>query len=100
MSAKSVLHLEIREADGTVSRGDRIIDLTDTEYAVLILLVKNHRQIFSAERLYEAVWGEPYYYGANNTVMVHIRNLRRKIERDPKNPELIRTVWGRGYRCD
>lgn len=43
---------------------------------------------------------EPYYYGANNTVMVHIRNLRRKIEKDPKNPELIKTVWGRGYRCD
>ena len=43
---------------------------------------------------------EPYYYGANNTVMVHMRNLRRKIEQEPKNPELIKTVWGRGYRCD
>lgn len=76
------------------------VDLTDTEYEVLHLLAKNRRQIFSAERLYEAVWQEPYYYGANNTVMVHIRNLRRKIEKDPKNPKLIKTVWGRGYRCD
>lgn len=92
--------LEINETAGTVARGEAVIDLTDTEYAVLLLLVKNRHQIFSAERLYEAVWGEPYYYGANNTVMVHIRNLRRKIETDPGKPELIRTVWGRGYRCD
>lgn len=92
--------LEINETSETVTRDGRPVDLTDTEYEVLHLLVKNRRQIFSAERLYEAVWQEPYYYGANNTVMVHIRNLRRKIEKDPKNPELIKTVWGRGYRCD
>lgn len=74
--------------------------LTDTEYAILVLLIQNRRQLFSAERLYESVWNEPYYYGANNTVMVHIRNLRHKIEKNPKNPTLIKTVWGRGYRCD
>ena len=93
-------NLEIDEMSETVTRNGIQVDLTDTEYEVLHLLVKNRRQIFSAERLYEAVWQEPYYYGANNTVMVHIRNLRRKIEKDPKNPELIKTVWGRGYRCD
>lgn len=92
--------LEINEDTQTVMRCGRTVDLTDTEYEVLHLLVKNRHQIFSAERLYESVWQEPYYYGANNTVMVHIRNLRRKIESDPKNPELIKTVWGRGYRCD
>lgn len=43
---------------------------------------------------------EPYYYGANNTVMVHIRNLRKKIEEDPQNPKRIRTIWGKGYRFD
>ena len=74
--------------------------LTDTEYAVLLLLAKNRPQVFSASRLYETVWQEPYYYGANNTVMVHIRNLRRKIEEDAKNPKLIKTIWGRGYYCD
>lgn len=78
----------------------KVIELTDTEYALLHLLVTNRRQIFSAEHLYESVWQETYYYGANNTVMVHMRNLRRKIERDPKNPTIIKTVWGRGYRCD
>lgn len=100
---KSVLlyhDLEIDEVKETVTRSGRVIDLTDTEYALLHLLVKNRRQIFSAEHLYESVWGEPYYYGANNTVMVHIRNLRRKIETNPGEPVMIRTVWGRGDRCD
>lgn len=73
------------------------VELTTTEYEMLKLLAKNRHQIFSAQRLYEAVWNEPYYYGANNTVMVHIRNLRQKIEKDPKNPVLIRTAWGKGY---
>lgn len=93
-------HLTIYEArEEVVSDGLPLI-LTDTEYAMLLILVKHRRQIFSAQRLYESVWNEPYYYGANNTVMVHIRNLRLKIEKDPKNPTLIKTVWGKGYRCD
>ena len=77
----------------------RQIELTTTEYEMLKLFAENRRQIFSAQQLYEAVWKEPYYYGANNTVMVHIRNLRRKIEKDPQNPVLIQTAWGRGYHC-
>lgn len=93
-------HLEIDESKEQVTSAGTLLDLTDTEYAILLLLVKNRHQIFSAERLYEAIWNEPYYYGANNTLMVHIRNLRRKIEEDPKNPSLIKTVWGKGYRCD
>lgn len=93
-------HLEIDEQKEEVHSDGILLELTDTEYAVLLLLIKNRRQIFSAQRLYEAVWNEPYYYGANNTVMVHIRNLRLKIEKDPKNPVLIKTVWGKGYRCD
>lgn len=93
-------HLRIDEAKGEVCANDVPLELTGTEYAVLLLLIKNRRQIFSAVRLYEAVWDEPYYYGANNTVTVHIRNLRLKIEKDPKNPVLIKTVWGKGYCCD
>lgn len=93
-------HLKISEEKEQVFADGKLLTLTGTEYAMLLLLIKNRRQIFSAQRLYEAVWDEPYYYGANNTVMVHIRNLRRKIEKDPKNPVLIKTVWGRGYRCD
>lgn len=93
-------HLTIYESrEEVISDGSPLI-LTDTEYAMLLILIKHRRQIFSAQRLYESVWNEPYYYGANNTVMVHIRNLRLKIEKDPKNPMLIKTVWGKGYRCD
>lgn len=93
-------HLEIDEESAEVLLDGKAVELTDTEFAMLLLLVKNRRQTFSAQRLYEAVWEEPYYYGANNTVMVHIRNLRRKIEPDPSNPTVIKTVWGKGYRCD
>lgn len=93
-------HLEINEEKEQVLAEGKPLILTGTEYAMLLLLIKNQKQIFSAQRLYESIWDEPYYYGANNTVMVHIRNLRRKIEKDPKNPVLIKTVWGRGYRCD
>jgi len=102
MSPKSICfrHLEINEEKEQVFSGGKLLTLTGTEYAMLLLLIKNQKQVFSAQRLYEAVWDEPYYYGASNTVMVHIRNLRRKIEKDPKNPVLIKTIWGRGYRCD
>ncbi len=93
-------HLEIDENQEVVRIDGKVLELTYTEYAMLLLLIKNRRQIFSTQRLYEAVWGEPYYYGANNTVTVHIRNLRLKIEKDPKNPAIIKTVWGKGYRCD
>ena len=93
-------HLEIDETAETVFSGDRQLDLTNTEFSMLLLLAKHRGQIFSAEHLYESVWKEPYYYGANNTVMVHIRNLRKKIEPDPQNPTLIKTVWGKGYRCE
>ncbi len=93
-------HLIIDEAKEEVTSNGTLLVLTDTEYAMLLLLVKHRRQIFSAQHLYESVWNEPYYYGANNTVMVHIRNLRLKVEKDPKNPTLIKTIWGKGYRCD
>lgn len=92
--------LKIDESVGQVTKNGISIELTDTEYRILLLFLKNRGQIFSAERLYEAIWEEPYYYGANNTVMVHIRNLRKKIEDDANKPGVIKTVWGKGYRCD
>lgn len=92
--------VEVCEESGRVWRGGREISLTDTEFAILCLFLKNRKQIFSVERVYETIWQESYYYGAANIVMVHIRNLRAKIEEDPHKPEIIRTVWGRGYRCD
>ena len=85
---------------GTVWKNGKEISLTDTEFSILCTLMKHRKQIFSVEHLYEAVWEETYYYGAANIVMVHIRNLRSKIEDDPGKPRIIRTIWGRGYRCD
>lgn len=93
-------NIEIREEDRKIYVDGKPVELTETEYELLVLMMKNEKQIFSAQHLYEAVWKEPYYYGANNTVMVHIRNLRKKIEEDPQNPKRIRTIWGKGYRFD
>lgn len=79
---------------------DNEIKLTDIEYNILLLLAQNRRKIFSAQNLYESVWNEPYFYTANNTIMVHIRKLRTKLEKEPQNPKYIKTVWGRGYRIE
>lgn len=84
----------------TVTKNGRTLSLTDLEYGILLLLVQHRGQIFSASHLFEAVWQEPYYYGANNVVTVHIRNLRRKIEDNPSDPQIVRTIWGKGYCCD
>ena len=92
--------LTLDERTQEVTKNGVPVELTDTEYSILLLLLTHPGQIFSTEHLYESIWNEPYYYGANNVIMVHIRNLRRKIEDDLKNPTLIKTVWGRGYRCD
>ena len=73
------------------------IALTDFEFSVLLLLAQHRGTIFSAREIYEAVWDEPFLEQSANTVMVHIRNLRRKLGDNPQNPRYIRTVWGRGY---
>ena len=80
-----------------VWRNDREIDLTDTEWRILRLLVQNKGKIFSMENLYESVWGETYFPSSANTVMVHIRRLREKLERTPAEPEYILTNLGVGY---
>jgi DNA-binding response OmpR family regulator len=74
--------------------------LTDMEYNILKLLILNRKKIFSTQEIYEAVWEKEYLYGDNNTVMVHIRRLRTKIEKDTQNPKYIKTVWGRGYTIE
>lgn len=76
------------------------INLSDIEYRILLLLMQNPKRIFSAQNLYESIWSEPYFYSCNATVMVHIRNLRKKVEKDPQSPVAITTVWGKGYRFD
>lgn len=76
------------------------VSLTDTEYAILEHLLKHRGQTVTAAELYEAVWGEKFLSGSGNTVMVHVLNLRRKVEAEPSTPRLIRTVWGKGYQID
>lgn len=95
-----VRHVSVDPADHTVLVHGQPVALTDTEYALLLLLLRHPGQIFSPAAVYEQVWGEPFYAGANNTVMVHIRNLRKKIEEDPKHPVILKTVWGKGYCCE
>ena len=75
----------------------RRVELTEIEFKMLLLMVQNRGRVYSAQTLYEQIWGEPYFYTANNTVMVHIRNLRKKLERDPQSPQYIQTAWGKGY---
>lgn len=74
------------------------VKLSDIEYNILRIMMQNEGKIFSTKNIYESVWNEPYFYVSNNTVMVHIRNLRTKIEKNPQNPEYIHTVWGKGYK--
>lgn len=62
--------------------------------------VEKQKKVFSSENLYETIWDEQYFYTANNTIMVHIRNLRKKLEKDQKNPQYIKTAWGKGYYID
>ena len=99
-SALSIEGLEIDLAGRTVKRGDREITLTDTEFSILEHLLKNRGKTVTAADMYEAVWGERFLSGSGNTVMVHVLNLRRKIEENPSNPRVIRTVWGKGYQID
>lgn len=84
----------------TLTRGNSVINLTDIEYQILELLLTHLKKVFSAENIYESIWREPYFYQANNTIMVHIRNLRQKIEENPREPQYIKTAWGKGYYID
>ena len=77
---------------------DKEISLTETEYRILLMLMRQPKHVFSAQELYEAVWHETYFHNSGGTVMVHISKLRTKIESDPQHPVWILTVWGKGYR--
>lgn len=90
--------IRINEGFNEVLVNGENVEFSEIEYNILLLMMKYPGKIFSAQNLYESVWNEPYFYNCNSTVMVHIRRLRVKIEKDPKNPKLILTVWGKGYR--
>ena len=75
------------------------VRLTATEYKIVELLMKNAGRVFSAEEIYSRVWNEEAF-GVENTVMVHIRRIREKIEINPKEPKYLKVVWGIGYKIE
>lgn len=95
-----VIHnLVINKAAHTVKKEDRTISLTPIEFDILYLLASNQGRVFSTDEIFEKVWNEKVYE-VNNTVMVHIRRLREKIEDEPKTPRMLKTVWGVGYKIE
>lgn len=79
---------------------EKEISLTPTEFVLLQVLVENRGKVVSAEELFHAVWKEEYYNKGNNTVSVHIRHIREKLNDTADKPRYIRTVWGVGYKVD
>ena len=79
--------------------GDKEIKLTPTEFDILVLLAKNKGKVFSIANIYESVWNQEFLE-SDNTVMVHIRKIREKIEENPRKPKFIKTVWGVGYKIE
>lgn len=82
-----------------VKVGNRSINLTKREFEILELLCKNKGIVFSTRKIYESVWNEEFC-DSFNTVMVHIRKIREKIEKNPRKPKYIKTVWGVGYKVE
>lgn len=97
---EALKRLVLCEEKGYVLRDGEVIPLTNKEIEILRFFLDNPGRIIDARMLYEAVWKDKYLPSSTNTVMVHILNLRKKLERDYTNPTLIRTVWGKGYQLD
>ena len=76
-----------------------IVKLTPIEYRIILLLVKNQGRVFSTNQIYESIWEEEAI-AADNTVAVHIRHIREKIEINPKEPRYLKVVWGLGYKVE
>lgn len=99
-AALAIENLEVDFAARTVVSNGQPVSLTDTEFSILEHLLRNRGTTVTAPELYEGVWKEKFLPGSGNTVMVHVLNLRRKIEENPSSPKIIRTVWGKGYQID
>ncbi|MDY6232355.1 response regulator transcription factor [Peptostreptococcus porci] len=80
-------------------RGERV-ELTEMEYKILLLMAHYPKKVFSIQNIYESTWDESFFSSSANTVMVHIRNIRSKIEEDNKKPKILTTVWGKGYKLE
>lgn len=91
--------LTINDENKEVTVDGDLIKLTPIEYNILLLLVKNAGKVFSINQIYESIWNEEAI-GADNTVAVHIRHIREKIEINPKEPRYLKVVWGIGYKIE
>ncbi|WP_026678922.1 response regulator transcription factor [Fictibacillus gelatini] len=91
--------MKINVSTHEVTVADRKVKLTPREFSILELLARNRGIVFSADQIYERVWGEPPFQ-SDNTVMVHIRKIREKVEEYPRMPRYIKTVWGVGYKIE
>ncbi len=91
--------LVINTATREVFVDDKFVRLTPREFEILKVLATNIGRVLSTEQIYEKVWDEPFF-NSDNTVAVHIRNIREKIEINPKDPKYIKLVWGVGYKID
>lgn len=91
--------LTLNKSTKTVTVDGCEVRLTATEYKILELLMENKGRVFSIEEIYERVWKEPYLNG-ENTVAVHVRRIREKIEINPKDPKYLKVVWGIGYKME
>ncbi|MGZ0051601.1 response regulator transcription factor [Brevibacillus gelatini] len=91
--------LTLNKSTKTVTVDGNQVRLTATEYKILELLMENKGRVFSIEEIYERVWREPYL-NAENTVAVHVRRIREKIEINPKDPQYLKVVWGIGYKIE
>ena len=91
--------LMINDENKEVTVDGEPIKLTPIEYNILLLLVKNAGKVFSIDQIYEAIWNEEAI-GADNTVAVHIRHIREKIEINPREPRYLKVVWGVGYKIE
>lgn len=89
--------IEINFTDGIVIKNGERLTLRTKEYEILRLLAQQPEKVFSKGQIFEKVWGSAYL-GDDNTVMVHIRRIRNKLEDDPNEPKFIKTVWGLGYK--
>lgn len=94
----SIGGLEINEDTVEVSVDGKPVKLTPIEFKILLLLMKNPGRVFSADEIYERVWNERAIN--TDTIMVHVRNIREKIEVNPKDPKYLKVVWGVGYKIE
>ena len=93
-------HSSIEIKDKRAYKNGKLLNLTDTEFDMLVFFIENRGKPVDAKTLYEKIWDEKYVPSAQNTIMVHILNLRKKIEDDHTNPVFLKTIWGKGYQFD